>query len=107
LEFIPGSKPVYKFSDKLAQTIDATDISAVTLMRQADRSVTNNAVVIYGGRRKILEVIASIGNSFFDPWKINDELTLLSNMILRGQSEFLMIRLHSLRQVLFTTYPVQ
>src|SRR5882672_10046622 len=81
---------MYNFSDKLAQTIDATDISAVTLDEASRQIRSNNAVVIlWQEERKILEVIASMGNSFFDPWKINDELTLLSNIILSGQSEII------------------
>jgi class 3 adenylate cyclase len=81
---------MYNFSDKLAQTIDASDISTITL-DEASRVIRsdNGVVVLWDEENRVLEVMAVIGESFFDRGKINSDLPVLLNIITSGQSEII------------------
>lgn len=81
---------IFNFSEKLAQTIGATAISAITL-DEASHVIKSESgvVVLWDEEKKQLEVTASTDQLFFDEEKINDHLPLLLNIILSGQSEIL------------------
>lgn len=81
---------IFNFSDKLAQTIGATAISGITL-DEASHVIKSESgvVVLWDEEKKQLEVTASTDELFFDEGKINDELPLLLDIILSGQSEIL------------------
>jgi class 3 adenylate cyclase len=79
---------IFNFSDKLAQTIGATDISKITLNEAAHVIKSKNGVVVLWDEEKNrLRVEASIDKLFFDEEKINTELPMLFDIILSGQSE--------------------
>lgn len=81
---------IFNFSDKLAQTIGASDISKITLDEAAHVIKSKSGVVIlWDEEKKRLKVEASKDDSFFDEEKINSELPLLIDIILSGQSEIL------------------
>lgn len=79
---------IFNFSEKLAQTIDAPAICAITLneARHVIKS-DNGVIVLWDEKTKKLQVVASADTLFFDEEKINQEVYLLSNMVLSGQSE--------------------
>ena len=81
---------IFNFSDKLAQTIGATDISKITL-DEATHVIKSKSgvVVLWDEEKKRLKVEASKDQLFFDEEKINSELPLLIDIILSGQSEIL------------------
>jgi len=81
---------IFNFSDKLAQTIGATDISKITL-DEATHVIKSKTgvVVLWDEEKKRLKVEASKDQLFFDEEKINSELPLLIDIILSGQSEIL------------------
>jgi adenylate cyclase len=81
---------IFNFSDKLAQTIGATDISKITLDEAAHViKAKSGVVVLWDEEIKRLRVEASKDESFFEEEKINTELPLLIDIILSGQSEIL------------------
>ncbi|MGN6540601.1 MAG: GAF domain-containing protein, partial [Ginsengibacter sp.] len=81
---------IFNFSDKLAQTIGATDISKITLDEATHVIKSKNGVVVlWDEEKKRLKVEASKDPLFFDEEKINNELPLLIDIILSGQSEIL------------------
>jgi adenylate cyclase len=81
---------IFNFSDKLAQTIGATDISKITLEEAAHVIKSKcGVVVLWDEEKKRLRVEASKDELFFDEQKINSELPLLIDIILSGQSEIL------------------
>jgi adenylate cyclase len=81
---------IFDFSEKLAQTIEASSISEVTL-HEAIRVIRsdNGVIVLWDDNNKKLQVAASVGELFFDQEKINSELPLLFNIIFSGQSEII------------------
>lgn len=81
---------IFNFSDKLAQTIGAADISAITL-EEASRVITSDygVVGLWEEEKNHVQVVASAGELFFDQQKINTELPLLMKIILGGQSEII------------------
>lgn len=81
---------IFNFSDKLAQTIGAKSISAITL-DEAARVIKSKSgvVVLWDEEKKRLVVEASTDELFFDEEKINQQLALLMGLILSGQSEIL------------------
>src|SRR6185312_1797746 len=81
---------IFNFSDKLAQTIGATDISKITL-DEATHVIKSKTgvVVLWDEEKKRLKVEASKDDLFFAEEKINSELPLLIDIILSGQSEIL------------------
>ncbi len=81
---------MFDFSDKLAKTIGATDIAQTTL-EEASRVIRsdNGVIVLWDDKNRQLQVMASIGELFFDEQKINSELSVLLSIILSGQSEII------------------
>ena len=81
---------MFDFSDKLAKTIDAADIARTTL-EEASRVIRsdNGVIVLWDEKNRKLQVMASIGELFFDQEKINSELPVLLSIILSGQSEII------------------
>lgn len=77
---------IFNFSEKLAQAIGATAISAITL-DEASHVIKSESgvVVLWDEEKNQLQVTASTDQLFFDEGKINDELPLLLNIILSGQ----------------------
>lgn len=81
---------IFNFSDKLAQTIGATDIAGITLDEAAHVIKSKSGVVVlWDEEKKRLKVEASKDQLFFDEEKINSQLPLLIDIILSGQSEIL------------------
>ena len=81
---------IFDFSEKLAQTIEASSISQVTL-DEASRVIRSNngVVVLWDENNKKLQLAASAGELFFDQEKIISELPLLLKIIFNGQSEII------------------
>lgn len=81
---------VFNFSEKLANTIDATSVSKIAL-EEAGKVIQSNSgvVVLWDELNKQLEVVASSGESFFEQGKMKKYLPLLTTIILGGQSEIL------------------
>ena len=81
---------IFNFSDKLAQTIGAKAISEITL-EEASHVIKSDygVVVLWDEENKFLQVEASNNHLFFEEEKINNQLPLLINIILSGQSEIL------------------
>ena len=81
---------IFDFSEKLAQTIEASSISQVTL-HEANRVIRsdNGVIILWDDNNKKLQVAASIGELFFDQEKINGEISSLFKIILSGQSEII------------------
>lgn len=79
---------IFNFSEKLAQTIDAPAICAITLNEASHVIPSDNGVVImWDESEKQLEVMASLGKLFFDQEKINTHRKQLFNILASGQSE--------------------
>ena len=79
---------IFNFSEKLARTIDAPTICNITL--DEARHVINShqgAVILWDKSEKNPEVVASSSVLFFPPDKIQDQLSVLLNIISSGQSE--------------------
>lgn len=79
---------IFNFSEKLAQTIDAPSICAITL-EEARHVIPsdNGAMLLWAETEKKLQVLSSFGDSFFEEKIVNDHLSLLLKIILNGQSE--------------------
>ncbi|MCC7402579.1 MAG: GAF domain-containing protein [Chitinophagaceae bacterium] len=81
---------IFDFSEKLAQTIDANSISQVTLDEASRVIRSNNGVIIlWNEKTGRLQVVASIGELFFDEEMINSNLNLLQSIIFSGHSEII------------------
>ena len=81
---------IFNFSEKLAQTIEASTIASVTLEEASHViSCDYGVVVLWDEKSKGLQVAASQGSLFFDEHKINLHLPLLIKIIFSGQSEIL------------------
>ncbi|MGN6804105.1 MAG: adenylate/guanylate cyclase domain-containing protein [Ginsengibacter sp.] len=81
---------IFNFSDKLAQTIGATDISKIALDEALHVIESDFGVVaLWDEEQKIMKVEAAVGELFFDEEKINKELPLLRKIVLGGQSEII------------------
>ncbi len=81
---------IFNFSEKLAQTIDASSIAQITL-DEAGRVITfdNGVVVMWDEESNQLEVVASSGEQLFDKEKINNNISLLLKIVLSGQSQII------------------
>src|SRR6476661_4940419 len=81
---------IFNFSEKLAKTIDAPAICAITL-EEATHVIRNDdgVIVLWDEREKRLNVIASTGDEFFHAEVINLQVPLLSKIIISGQSEII------------------
>ncbi|HEY1872160.1 MAG TPA: adenylate/guanylate cyclase domain-containing protein [Chitinophagaceae bacterium] len=81
---------IYNFSERLAQTIDAPAISAITL-EEARRVIksSSGAVILWDEATERLKVLASSGKPFFIEEKLSGELHLLREILLNGQSEII------------------
>ena len=81
---------IFNFSEKLAQTIDAPAICAITLNEASHVIRSQDGVVILWDETKNkLEVIASIGILFFDQEKINSLQPQLFHILSSGMSEII------------------
>jgi class 3 adenylate cyclase len=81
---------IFNFSEKLAKTIDAPAICAITL-EEATHVIRNNdgVIVLWDEKDKRLNVVAATGEEFFHSEVINLNATLLSKIIISGQSEII------------------
>jgi class 3 adenylate cyclase len=81
---------IFNFSEKLAKTIDAPAICAITL-EEASRVIRsdNGVIILWDPLDQKLHVVASLGEQFFNSEKINSELQLLSKIVISGQSEII------------------
>jgi class 3 adenylate cyclase len=81
---------IFNFSEKLAQTIGAKPISEITL-KEASAVINSEhgVIVLWDEENKSLQVEASNNSLFFDTEKVNAKLSLLTKIILSGQSEIL------------------
>jgi adenylate cyclase len=81
---------IFNFSEKLAKTIDAPAICAITL-EEATHVIRNDdgVIVLWDENDKRLNVIASTGETFFHTEVINVQIPLLSKIIISGQSEII------------------
>jgi class 3 adenylate cyclase len=81
---------IFNFSEKLAKTIDAPAICAITL-EEATHVIRNDdgVIVLWDEKEKRLNVIASTGDEFFHTEVINLQIPLLSKIIISGQSEII------------------
>ena len=78
---------IFNFSEKLAQTIDAPAICAITLNEASHVIRSEDGVVILWDEVKSkLEVMASIGALFFDQEKINNQQAKLFHILASGMS---------------------
>ena len=78
---------IFNFSEKLAQTIDAPAICAITLNEASHVLRSEDGVVIlWDGTKNKLEVMASIGFPFFDQEKINSQQSRLFHILASGMS---------------------
>lgn len=81
---------MFNFSEKLAQTMGAPDISKTTLDEAGHVIKSNNGVIVlWDESARRLNVMASSGELFFDEEKINAELPLLFKLIFSGHSEII------------------
>ncbi|HYK57552.1 MAG TPA: GAF domain-containing protein, partial [Flavisolibacter sp.] len=81
---------IFNFSEKLAKTIDAPAICAITLDEASHVIKSDNGVIILWDQLdQQLHVVASLGEQFFNAEKINSELQLLSKIVISGQSEII------------------
>jgi len=81
---------IFNFSEKLAQTIEPVAISGIAL-EEASHLVRsdNGVVVLWDEKLKRMQVMASMGELFFDEAKINSNMSLLLKILLSGQSEII------------------
>jgi len=81
---------IFNFSEKLAQTIDAPSICAITL-EEARHVISSDqgVIVLWDEKQKKLQVLSSFGDSFFKEETINEQLSVLLRLILNGQSEII------------------
>ena len=81
---------IFNFSEKLAQTIDAPAICAITLNEASHVIRSEDGVVILWDEGKNqLEVMASTGTLFFDQEKINKLQPQLFHILASGMSEII------------------
>jgi adenylate cyclase len=81
---------MFNFSEKLAQTIEPGAIAQTTLDETSHLIKSDTGVVVlWDEKSKLLEVIASSGELFFDEEKINHNRSLLLKIVLSGQSEII------------------
>ena len=78
---------IFNFSEKLAQTIDAPAICAITL-NEASHVISSEdgVVILWDEAKNQLEVMASIGTLFFDQGKINSNQSKLFHILSSGMS---------------------
>ena len=79
---------IFNFSEKLAQTIGAADICAITLdeAKHVINSISS-VVIIWSEATKKFEVVASSDKDFFSEIIINDQFPLVAEIVSAGQSE--------------------
>lgn len=79
---------IFNFSEKLAKTIDASSICAITLDEARHVITSNNgAVILWDESKKELKVTSSSSELFFEQHKINSGLSILRKIVSDGQSE--------------------
>ena len=78
---------MFDFSDKLAKTIGAAEIAKTTLA-EAGRVIRSDygVILLWDEKRRQLQVMASMGELFFDQEKINSELPVLLSIILADKA---------------------
>ncbi len=79
---------IFNFSEKLAQTINASAICSITL--DEARSVIksdNGVIILWEEVTKKLQVLSTSQESFFNQETINSQLQFLLTIVLGGQSE--------------------
>ncbi|WP_411275278.1 adenylate/guanylate cyclase domain-containing protein [Daejeonella sp.] len=81
---------IFNFSDKLAQTIDASSICVIAF-REAMRVIEsdNGVIILMDENTKKLQIKASSGDSFFNEETINAQLQFLLKIIWGVQSEII------------------
>jgi class 3 adenylate cyclase len=81
---------IFNFSEKLAQTIDAPAICAITL-NEASHVIRSDdgAIILWDEAKNKLEVMASVGELFFDQEKINSFQPQLFHILSSGMSEII------------------
>ncbi|MGN6401484.1 MAG: adenylate/guanylate cyclase domain-containing protein [Flavisolibacter sp.] len=81
---------IFDFSEKLAKTIDAPAICKITLS-EASRVIKsdNGVIILWDDLSQKLSVTASSGEQFFNPRRINNNVQLLSKIVISGQSEII------------------
>ncbi len=79
---------IFNFSEKLAQTIDAPSIGAITL-NEARHVIkaSNGVVILWDESKKKLEVIGNSEELFFEEHTINNNLQVLLKILFNGRSE--------------------
>lgn len=79
---------MFNFSEQLAQAIGAADICKITLA-ETSRIIKadNGVIVLWHKAERLLKVMASVGELFFNQETINNELPLLSKIVFNGQAE--------------------
>ena len=79
---------IFNFSEKLAQTIGAAVICAITLdeAKHVINSISS-VVIIWSEATKKFEVVASSDKDFFSEIIINDQFPLVAEIVSAGQSE--------------------
>jgi hypothetical protein len=81
---------IFNFSEKLTQTIEPVAISRITLEEASHLIRSDNGVVVlWDEKLKKMQVMASMGELFFDEAKINSNMSLLLRILLSGQSEII------------------
>jgi class 3 adenylate cyclase len=79
---------IFNFSEKLAHTIDAPSICAITLQEaQHVINADNGAVILWDENKTKVDVTGSAKELFFQQDVVNNNLSLLNKIILSGQSE--------------------
>lgn len=81
---------IFNFSEKLTQTIQPAAISEIALSEATHLIRSDNGVVVlWDEQAKRMQVMASIGELFFNEDKINSNMGLLLRILLSGQSEII------------------
>ena len=81
---------IFDFSEKLAQSIEASSVSQITL-DEASRVIrsTNGVVVLWDDINGKLQIVAATGQTLLNQEKINKELHILLQIVFSGQSEII------------------
>lgn len=81
---------IFNFSEKLAKTIDAPSICAITLNEASHVIKSDNGIIVlWDERDQQLHIVSAVGEPFFSSEKLNTELHLLSKIVISGQSEII------------------
>jgi adenylate cyclase len=81
---------IFNFSEKLAKTIDAPAICAITLNEASHVIQSDNGVIVlWDESDQQLHIMSSFGKLFFRSEKLSAEWQLLSKIVISGQSEII------------------